>query len=341
MTMTMTLQQVAKHIDALEIKATNGVIIGRIGIKIVLNFERQTDLQQRENLMQIINRFRAWVGPEKFGWWASSMTGKVHLERKKKFDADVLFAKGRNPNREFDISMTSVEDPNMEAEKVGENAQKFMINVFAREMEKHLGSLEMHVPLPWVLQQPPDKNLVGWLRECCELLEPVHGTLGIGMMLPIERMFNRHERYAEALRPYLIAMPGLQCIDAIPQGPYGDGIFTVNWITVVHDKWLEKLGGRQAVEKACTPPLRALPWSHGLIIQAGDDPGLGDQNEPEFGLPAYFAAAKLLRPIRATKGADIHIAPPRHGAPPDWLTDGQHWLERFDRPYPGLKATKP
>lgn len=339
--MTKTLQEVAAHIDALEIKATNGVTIGRIGIKIMLKFERQTDIQQRENLMQIVNRFRAWVGPEKFGWWASSVTGKVHLERKKKFDAEALFAKGRNPNREFDVAMTSVEDPDMEAEKVGENAQRFMIHFFTREMEKHLGYLEMHVPLPWVLEQASDKKLMAWLHDCCELLQPIHGTLGLAVLLPTERMFNRHERYAQAIRPYLVAMPGLQCDTPSGSGPFGDGIFTVNWLTVVHDQWLEKLGGRRAVQSACVPPLKAHPWTHGLIIQAGDDPGLGDPAQPEFGLPAYFAAARLLRPIRVTRGSDLVISPPLAGASPDWLTDGQHWLERFDRPYIGTPAGKP
>jgi hypothetical protein len=107
------------------------------------------------------------------------------------------------------------------------------------------------------------------------------------------------------------------------------GIKGVNWLTVVGDPWLDRLGGADAVEAG----LASLDgrfivhrFEGGVLIQAGPQPELGDAKHdrwPEL----YVKLAKYLKPIRITEHAPFHHAGP--GSRFD-LERSEAWLRRFD-----------
>jgi hypothetical protein len=93
----------------------------------------------------------------------------------------------------------------------------------------------------------------------------------------------------------------------------------VNWLTMLDHDLLGKVGGRGAVE-AIGPDVRLHDLEHGVAIQAGDAPQLGDVNELED-MTSYVKVNRLIKPIRAEE-----MYPP-HGMNRE---QAREWLARFD-----------
>lgn len=74
-----------------------------------------------------------------------------------------------------------------------------------------------------------------------------------------------------------------------------DGYLSVNWLTLIGD------GLRRRDPEAVAAAERAATWSwsgpHGVILQAGDQPVLGDQNRQEP-MPVHQAVAQALAPLQ-------------------------------------------
>jgi hypothetical protein len=73
----------------------------------------------------------------------------------------------------------------------------------------------------------------------------------------------------------------------------------VNWLTLINEKQIEYLGGRDALKKAFAgePSIVMHDLKQGVMIQAGDAPQIGDVGHKDF-IPVYQKVAKTLRPIR-------------------------------------------
>ncbi len=99
-----------------------------------------------------------------------------------------------------------------------------------------------------------------------------------------------------------------------------------DWLTLVADPTLERLGGADAVRKQLgddgAVTVHELP--HGVAIQAGDAPQLGDVAAREF-LPLYRRVAGALRPVRleSVQGMSSKFDD----------DDAQDWLNAFDKEY--------
>jgi hypothetical protein len=86
----------------------------------------------------------------------------------------------------------------------------------------------------------------------------------------------------------------------------GDGIKDVNWVTMVGTGWLKDgqvetgigaLRGSTAVS--------VDPHAHGVVLVAGQQPVVGDQNRPDRSLDPYVAVAKALEPLFLTEHPDF------------------------------------
>jgi len=74
------------------------------------------------------------------------------------------------------------------------------------------------------------------------------------------------------------------------------GLRTINWLTFVGDGVLERMNGRDAVKAALPHDLPVTNLDHGLMIQTGPRPMLGDVNRQED-LGAYYRVGCALRPL--------------------------------------------
>jgi hypothetical protein len=72
-----------------------------------------------------------------------------------------------------------------------------------------------------------------------------------------------------------------------------NGIKGVNWLTVISDSLLDKLGNRQAFTAALPAAVTVHSYTGGLVLQAGELPQIGDtnrRNDPT----AYHDVARAL-----------------------------------------------
>ncbi|MDR1889834.1 MAG: DUF3396 domain-containing protein, partial [Zoogloeaceae bacterium] len=146
------------------------------------------------------------------------------------------------------------------------------------------------------------------LAKWCGLLRPWHGRLGFS----VGRSFGYEDGCLSRLTEteLLLRYPGLQFCNLseglymparrkkdIRAGLY-DGPRCADWIIVLSDHFVDKLGGALVVRNTMAP-LQVYEYSGGLILQADEIPQMGNYGEPENGLPEYAHLARIIEPVRA------------------------------------------
>lgn len=190
----------------------------------------------------------------------------------------------------------------------------------ARAWEPNLSFVSFALPLTWFADH--DGQFADMVLAWCRRLQPVHGYGGIGILeSPRRALAQQHEKtvYAMARR-----FPGLEVDNPVTHTLYlAEGIKGVNWLTVIADAWLDKLGGRDALAAQLEEPYTLHAYPGGVMIQAGPRPELGDVNRQRP--PQYYpAVARLLKPIRVTTHGRLHA----FGGFDQDATEA--WLARFD-----------
>jgi len=103
-------------------------------------------------------------------------------------------------------------------------------------------------------------------------------------------------------------------------------IKSINWLTVLGDDALAKLGGSEVIAQKLGPTCEIRPYRGGLIIQAGDVPQLGDRNRAIV-LDEYRRVSELVRPIRfSAYKRGLFVL----GGGEDEREETRKWLQRFD-----------
>jgi len=191
-----------------------------------------------------------------------------------------------------------------------------------------LGYLRFSFPVLWLSKHPA--ALPELLLDFCRRLKPISGYGGIGMNECAD--YGLASRYAPIEYEVAQRFPGFEAESTGGHGIWlgkGDGIKGVNWLTVVGDRFLARLGGADAVQAA----LVALDsgfivhrFDGGVMIQAGPRPELGDAAQNEYPV-LYVKLAKYLQPIRVTTAGSIHLK----GAGERFDRErSDAWLRRFD-----------
>jgi len=95
------------------------------------------------------------------------------------------------------------------------------------------------------------------------------------------------------------------------------------WITLVNERAVEYLGGEAKLAEtvAHDPAVRLHPLTHGLALQSGDAPQLGDSSRLEF---PYRSVAAAIRPVRVERVNSV-------GLEDEWMKE---WIGMLDRPLP-------
>jgi hypothetical protein len=180
------------------------------------------------------------------------------------------------------------------------------------------GLLRLALPVEMALESP--RRMVDLGLELTSKLKVITGYAGICLATYMYAAWQEGRPLYVLSRRYL----GVDFADPYRFREYQRfGINAANWLTWVGDRWMEKLGGRDALAGAASPPLVVHPLPSGVVVQAGDAPALGDTNRGEP-LEAYHAAGRLLRPVRlpAEKlGKD---------GPIGGNDNTRSWLQRFD-----------
>jgi hypothetical protein len=156
---------------------------------------------------------------------------------------------------------------------------------------------------PFIRRATPAEHLAsdpeGFLetaRQLCDLLPFLCGH--VGYCLEISPYFEPSGQ--RAAYPLAMRHPGINIASHHATWPLRDekGVETVNWLTLVGEIPLGKLGGIKTVRAALsgTPGVDVVETQHGLILKAGDIPQIGDTNRRED-LPLYRAVYRVLLPV--------------------------------------------
>lgn len=104
------------------------------------------------------------------------------------------------------------------------------------------------------------------------------------------------------------------------------GFGCINWLTLLKHDLIDKLGGESILRSRLPPEVRFLPFSHGLMLQAGERPELGCADDPES-LRFYQMVGRALAPVRLTTPFTFIRIPPRNIASKE---ETEKWLARFE-----------
>ncbi len=194
---------------------------------------------------------------------------------------------------------------------------------------------EFHIPLSWSIDHGLQGGFTALTAQVVNILQPEWGIAGFALCV-MSGHVNPDPRVT--LYSLLEKYPGLDCGQGYEDSTeYPDGMGSVNWLTWVSDKLLQRIGGREAARKN----LREQPGSEqvkvaeldwGLLFQAGMLPGLGDNGDPGT-LPAYQAVARTLKPLRSPNARGFTASPAALDSDDEdeiWDRETRAWIARFD-----------
>jgi hypothetical protein len=159
------------------------------------------------------------------------------------------------------------------------------------------GYIRLCLPIEEVMSDP-EKYLTLCLNAGSEL--PFQfGHAGFSMNYE-DIYMNGGEYLAD---PIIGRFPGVNVIHPWFYESVTDGIPTVNWLTFVRNEFVERLGGVSKLKSQEGDGVFVHPLKHGVAIQAGPTPLLGDVNEQES-IEPYYRVGEMLAPVKTIE--EIH-----------------------------------
>ena len=167
------------------------------------------------------------------------------------------------------------------------------------------------------------------LLECCRLLQPIHGSAGLGMQVCYE-----NEEFQDLEYEVAQEFTGIDVGSITADRDLRTGFRSINWYTILSTPFVDKLGGTGELKKQMDDErIVLLPFDAGLMVRAGEWPELGwvRQNPyPEL----YVKVNNVLKPARAPEVKSFHFGSIEDEVRFDPKTSNE-WMKRFDNPKPG------
>ena len=158
-------------------------------------------------------------------------------------------------------------------------------------------------------------------------LRPLNGYAGIGVLETLD-VYAR-EAYQSTVRQISERFPGLEVENFAISSIHTDkGIKGINWLTLLGDPWVQKIGGLDYLRIRLGDDFKITPYEGGLMIQAGPKPQIGDADADRWP-KHYVTLAKVLKPIQIKEHYPFHRG--AKGGPPRMdHAASKAWTFRFD-----------
>ncbi|MGV7963457.1 DUF3396 domain-containing protein [Photorhabdus tasmaniensis] len=297
----------------------DGLTVSRLGISITLFFKQGYTPEKKQHILACYRRFREEFSTHlRFHRHALKGLKKYSSENIAKVEEGILNQKKNQPST-WDIS---------DAKNIYEAPRYLMHYLDSREISGDNSSSYLSLVLPWdyLKEQEGMARFMAWLDFLCEQLEPDWGDCGYCLVLPRDYHDYFPLEYQLAQR-----YPSLQVNSTVHTtlGDYAHTIRSINWITLLSKRFVNRLGGEHWIRKTLAryPDVVITPYPNGLMIRAGKYPDLTPQpgSVPE----SYLAINQLIRPIRFVpgEGDSLHF----YGAGHFDDISTQAWYARYDR----------
>lgn len=307
-----------ENIDSIRVERTDGSVAVRVGFLVTLYFANPGKSEVRARMGRAVDSFLQpmasqikWLRPVKANR-SQPVRGMPPASHEQEFAE-------RNGKLELEFAAHDAERER--------DAPLLCASVFAPSDAPfpQLGYVSLSLGVG-ALARLPGGAIRDFMQQVCETVRPFHGYAGLGI-LRNPNPYAAREAEAEALS-LAQRFAGLELDAPVSHALYlGNGLKGVNWMTVVSDELAAKAGGTEAlVHKASAVGVTALRYSDGAIYVAGDVPDFGDLKGAGV-QPAYRAASRLLKPLRASLPS-VLMNNRVHDVDPKTFT--QQWQARFD-----------
>jgi hypothetical protein len=315
---------IARLIEPLErVRETDdaGRVILRLGLLATWYFHGGHTLEKRRAVADCYDEFQASFG-ERLRWRVVE-GGRFSGAKPKRNLATYLLAPGfaaaksdKNWAFVYHGGERKEDASDLRIEGLGSSRMECEMN------PENLSHLTIALPLGFLTERPADfpELALRWSRR----LQPFHGYGGIGVLTMHDgalAQMHEEEVFGIAQR-----FPGLEVDYPMDHSIWTQrGVKGGNWITVLSDHWVEKLGGVEKIRQALgTEPFRVNEYPGGVLILAGSIPETGDRNR-EIDVPNYRKLARVLKPLRTTHHPGVQSTPGAFR----WH-EFEAWLARFD-----------
>ena len=297
-----------------------GRVVLRLGLIATWYFHDGYTLEKRRAVVDCYDEFQASFG-EKLRWRVVEGGRFSGARDKKNLATYLLDPKFGAPKSERNWAFI------YHGGELKEDASDVRIDAFGSSRAECewdgtvLSYLTIALPLSLLADRSAEfqELVLRWSRR----LQPFHGYGGIGILTsPDDARAQQHEQgvFAVAQRH-----PGLEVDYPLSHTLWiKQGIKGGNWITLLSDHWVARLGGIEKIREALGSGLfRVDDYAGGLMIVAGSIPEPGGPGRMD--LRSHRMLARLLKPIRTTDHAAVHNTPGCFR----WH-EFLAWLARFD-----------
>ena len=324
--MQLDLAPTPAELEQFYIPFPDGRPAARIGLSLSLYFRRLGEANLREALVACIQKYLALAGDRICIYSFANDRQYRKLKPGQHIDPAKLLAM-TNPDKSFEFDASAAEEG---------VANHWAICAMSSQIsfrEDELGFLLAYLPFT-ILENAPPRSFTKLFLSFCNALNVEHAYGGMGWVLPFDVGGHNGALKLPAFAEQAWCFCALDVDD--PSGTMlhcEDGIKSINWLTAVSTRLLERVGGADAVARAAGHEIVVHPYSNGAVFQAGDKPQIGNSYQ---GLipPAYVALGKALKPLRAAYKDTLLYAPAYYGPVPEGQSPNkvftQRWLARFD-----------
>ncbi|MFC0179757.1 type VI immunity family protein [Thorsellia kenyensis] len=297
---------------------SEGVVVSRLGLSITLFFKEGYTVEKREGILACFQRFREEFG-EQLRYQTHDFKGmaKYTPENIVKVEAKIR-QQGLYGRSEWYVSDA----------KGANDAPNFILR-FLNSVEaggkEALSYICLVLPWDYIYDEAGMARFESWLMFLCEQVEPYSGDAGYCLVLPRDYYDYFPLEYQLAQR-----YPSMLVISTshTAKNQYFHAIRGANWYTLLSQKLVRRLGGREWIKHAFSKnhEIEVVNFRDGLIIRAGRHPDLTPKSE---GLsPAYQMVNQLVRPIRVKyhEGHSLHF----YGANHFTEETTYEWYARYD-----------
>jgi hypothetical protein len=207
-------------------------------------------------------------------------------------------------------------------------APKFKFRVWGNEPESLTfgedgNFIHMAFPPEWGLQRPDE--MAQLLRDLAEDFPYRSGLAGFGFQCSrYDKWESEDYAWARSMRHRGIDI-FIHPYDTKAVGH--DAIKGVNWLTLLDDAFVKRLGGKKRLREALPDAVEVTDVPRGVLIKAGPLPRLGDTNRRRF-LPEYKEVYKVVAPL-AEPGYDRTIMFLAGRSDDDYEDNTRAWQRRF------------
>lgn len=243
----------------------------------------------RETVAKALDRYSGAAG-DKLVWGADPFTGTPKRIAGTDIANPRSWMNRIGPKEDMEIVLHGAKDKR--------DASPYTVEALVHaRLPTDLSYFSFALPFEWLSSQPV-RSFVQLVLDMCEILAPRHGYAGLGVVPHVD--LSRDSAEFAPILALASRFSGLEVDLPWSHVLYleqEDRIKGVNWITILGDSMVERLGGLDALRAALGPGIDVHPFKQGIAIQAGPRPLFGDVNRQEP-MPLHRRVAQVLKPIR-------------------------------------------